>query len=110
MGMIMVGVVPIAAALIAWQIISQKGIRVELMRTKDNVDGTVVELLGGIEYVRAANSERRETARVERVAEGVRVKEIKHHFAMALFDSGKALNEGLFQIAIISVAIILASQ
>lgn len=110
MGMIMVGIIPVAASLIVWQIMSQKGIRIDLMNTKNQVDGTVVELLGGIEYVRAANAERRETARVAEIAESVRAKEIKHHFAMSLFDAGKAVNEGLFQITIIGVAIILASQ
>ena len=62
----MVGVVPIALGLTIGQLITQKHIRLDLMRTREVMDGTVVELLSGIDYVRAANSHRREIGRVAR--------------------------------------------
>ena len=43
----MLGVVPLSLALTIWQIITQKGIRLDLLRTREAMDGTVVEQLGG---------------------------------------------------------------
>ena len=107
---VMVLVIPAGLFLIVWQISSQKGIRVALLRGKERIDGTVVEMLGGIETVRALNTENQEVAKVEGVAEAMRKKEIRHHISMALFDSGKYLNEGFFYILVISLSIFLAAQ
>ena len=49
-------VIPIGTFLVFRQISTQKGIRVELLETKAEMDGTVVELLGGIETIRALDS------------------------------------------------------
>jgi ATP-binding cassette subfamily B protein len=103
----MVGVVPISLVLTIWQLITQKHIRLDLMRTREVMDGTVVELLSGIDYVRAANSHRRELVRVARTAERQRSREIRHHFEMSLFGCGKALNEGFFHILVLGFAVYL---
>ena len=71
------------------------------------MDGTVVEQLAGIDYVRAAHTHTQEIRRVEKAAERRRSKEIRHHFEMSLFGSGKAINEGLFYLAVIAVAVYL---
>ena len=103
----MVGVVPVSLSLTIWQLITQKGIRLDLLRTREVMDGTVVELLSGIDYVRAANTHRQEIRRVARTAERQRSKEIRHHFEMSLFGCGKALNEGFFHILVLALAIYL---
>jgi ATP-binding cassette, subfamily B, bacterial len=103
----MVGVVPFSLALTLCQIITQKGIRLELLRTREAMDGTVVEQLGGIDYVRAADTHRQEVRRVARVAERRRSKELKHHFEMSLFGAGKAINEGLFYVLVLAFAVYL---
>jgi ATP-binding cassette subfamily B protein len=110
LGLVMTGVIPIATLIVVKQIQSQKGIRLELLRSKESVDGTVVEQLGGIEYVRAADTHEDEVKRVEVVGEAVRRREIRHHVAMSLFDAAKALNEGLFFILVVGISIHLAAQ
>ena len=100
-------VVPISMALTVWQLITQKGIRIDLLRIREAMDGTVVEQLAGIDYVRAANTHPQELRRVEKAAERRRSKEIRHHFEMSLFGSGKAINEGLFYLAVVAVAVYL---
>jgi len=105
--LVMVGVVPVSLSLTIWQLITQKGIRLDLMRTREVMDGTVVELLSGIDYVRAANTHRQEIRRVARTAERQRSKEIRHHFEMSLFGCGKALNEGFFHILVLAFAVYL---
>jgi ATP-binding cassette, subfamily B, bacterial len=103
----MVGVIPVSLSLTIWQLITQKGIRLDLLRTREAMDGTVVEQLTGIDYVRAANTHRQEIRRVARTAERQRAKEIRHHFEMSLFGCGKALNEGFFHILVLAFAVYL---
>ncbi len=100
-------VVPISMTLTIWQLITQKGIRIDLLRIREAMDGTVVEQLAGIDYVRAAHTHPQEVRRVEKAAERRRSKEIRHHFEMSLFGSGKAINEGLFYLAVVAVAVYL---
>ena len=107
---VMILVIPVGLFIIVWQVSSQKGIRVALLRGKEKIDGAVVEMLGGIETVRALNTENQEVAKVEEVAEAMRKKEIRHHIFMALFDSGKYLNEAFFYVVVISLSIFLAAQ
>lgn len=110
LGVIMAGVIPTSIGLTIWQLISQKGVRLKLIRSREEMDGTVVEQLSGIDYVRAANTHRYEVERVAQSAEKRRRKEIRHHFQMSLFGCAKALNEGFFHIVVLSFAIYLAVQ
>ncbi|HTU20017.1 MAG TPA: ABC transporter ATP-binding protein [Gemmataceae bacterium] len=108
LGFIMVGVIPTAIFLTIRQLISQKGVRLKLLRSCEEIDGAIVEQLSGIEYVRAANTYAQEIKRLARAAEKRRAMEIRHHFQMALFGSGKALNEGLFHVILLAAAIYFA--
>lgn len=102
---VMILVIPTTLLIVIKQISSQKGVRVSLLRGKEKIDGTVVEMLGGIETVRVLNTEDLEIEKVNAVAEELRKKEIKHHIFMAFFDSAKYLNEGFFYIVVISLSI-----
>ncbi|OGG80721.1 hypothetical protein A3A39_00145 [Candidatus Kaiserbacteria bacterium RIFCSPLOWO2_01_FULL_54_13] len=107
---IMILVIPAGLFIVIKQISSQKGIRVSLLRGKEKIDGTVVETLGGIETVRVLSTEKQEVEKVERVAEELRKREIKHHISMSFFDAGKYLNEGFFYILVISIAILFSAE
>jgi ATP-binding cassette subfamily B protein len=108
LGIIMMGVIPTAIFLTIRQLISQKGVRIKLLRSCEEIDGAIVEQLGGIEYVRAANTYPQEIKRLARAAEKRRAMEIRHHFQMSLYGCAKALNEGLFHIFVLSIAIFFA--
>jgi ATP-binding cassette subfamily B protein len=107
-GLIMIGVIPSAVFLTIRQLISQKGVRLRLMRSWEEIDGAIVEQLGGIEYVRAANTYQQEIKRLARATEKRRSMEIRHHFQMSLFGCAKALNEGFFHIVLLAVALLYA--
>ena len=109
-GLLMAAVVPVAIGITMWQVRSQKGIRLSLMQARENLDGTVVEQLGGLEYIRAAHTYRHEVTRVENAAGTRRERELKHHLAMSRFDWLKTVNENLFHIAIIGFTIVLAAR
>jgi ATP-binding cassette subfamily B protein len=105
LGLVMLGVIPVSVFLTVRQLISQKGVRLKLLRTCEEIDGAVVEQLGGMEYVRVANTHRQEIRRLARSTERRRAKEIRHHFEMSLFGCAKALNEGFFHILVLGIAI-----
>lgn len=106
---VMIVVIPTGLYIIIKQVSSQKGIRISLLRNKEEVDGKVVEMLGGIETIRVMNTNAYEISKVEESTEKRRAVEIKHHIYMALFDASKSLNEGVFTIIVIVVAIYMAS-
>ena len=63
--LLVVLVIPVGTFIVFRQISTQKGIRVELMETKAEMDGTMVELLGGIETIRALDSAEAEGGRIQ---------------------------------------------
>jgi ATP-binding cassette, subfamily B, bacterial len=107
-GLAMIGVIPSSIALTAWQLRSQKGVRLRLLRSREELDGTVVEQLGGLEYVRVAHTHAQEVKRVASAAEKRRSKELSHHVSMSLFGMSKALTEGLFHLLVLALAVYLA--
>ena len=109
MGVVMAAAIPACVALTARQLLSQKGIRLQLMHNREEMDGTVVELLGGLDYVRVADTRDLEVKRFARSAEARRKTELKHHIAMALFGSAKALTEGFFHLVVLGSAVYLAA-
>ncbi len=110
LGLVMVGVIPITIILTIRQLLSQKEVRLQLMRSCEEIDGAVVEQLSGIEYVRAANTKQLEMNRLAKATEKRRAMEVRHHFQMSLFGCAKALNEGSVHILVLGVAIYLAVQ
>jgi ATP-binding cassette subfamily B protein len=110
LGIVMLGVGPISVYLTVRQLLTQKGVRLSLNSSREHMDGTVVELLHGLDYVRAANTAGLETGRVAAAAEGRRVKEIRHHFEMSLYGCAKALNEAFFHILVLSFSVYFAIQ
>ena len=103
-------VIPVGTFIVLRQIGTQKGIRVELMDTKADMDGAMVELPGGIEAIRALDSAQTEGARIEARSEQLRKKEMRHHRAMAFYDCLKFVNEAFFSVLVIGLSVLLASR
>ncbi len=103
-------VIPIGIFIVFKQISSQKGIRVELLESKSQMDGTIVELINGIEVIRISDSVNFETNRFDNKSEFLRKKEMKHHKAMALYDCLKFVNEAFFTVLIIGISTYLATK
>ena len=103
-------VIPIGIFIVFKQIHSQKGIRVELLESKSQMDGTIVELINGIEVIRISDSVNFETNRFDNKSEFLRKKEMKHHKAMALYDCLKFINQAFFTVLIIGISTYLATK
>lgn len=103
-------VIPIGVFIVLKQIKSQKGIRVELLNSKSEMDGTIVELINGIEVIRICDSLNFEINRFDSKSEFLRAKEMKHHKAMALYDCLKFINQALFTVLVIGISTYLATK
>lgn len=103
-------VIPVGTGIVLRQITTQKGIRVELMNTKAELDGTMVELLGGIETIRSLDSIHVESDRIAERSEHLRKKEMRHHKAMAFYDCLKFINEAIFHVLVIAMSVLLAAR
>jgi ATP-binding cassette, subfamily B, bacterial len=85
LGLTMIGVVPMSIFLTVRQIISQKGVRLALMRDCEDIEGALIEQMSGIEYVRAAHTLDGEVARLTDCFDRRRAREVGHHFKMSLY-------------------------
>jgi len=108
LGLVMLGVIPLSIWLTLLQLASQKGVRLDLMRDCEEIDGTVVEQLGGTEYIRVADTLHLEVNRLAQATEKRRQREVYHHFQMSLFGCAKSLNEGFFHVLVLGLATYLA--
>jgi ATP-binding cassette, subfamily B, bacterial len=102
-------VIPTGFALVRWQVSSQAGVRRRVLGQKEEIDGQVVEALPQMETVRAAGAERHLAHAIGAACDALRTIEFRHHRVMSLFDAAKALNEGVWLIATLAVAIRLAA-
>lgn len=110
LAMPMLLVIPIGVFIVLKQIKSQKGIRVELLESKSGMDGTIVELINGIEVIRICDSLDFETKRFDDKGEFLRAKEMKHHKAMAMYDCLKFINQAVFTVLVIGISTYLATK
>lgn len=110
LALVMLLVMPIGIFIVLIQIRSQKGIRVELMEEKSNMDGVMVELINGIEVIRVTDSAEREVQRFDDKSEYLRSKEMKHHKAMSFYDCLKFVNEAVFTVLVIGISAYLAGE
>lgn len=108
LGAIMLGVIPLTVYLTMRQLRSQKGVRLDLMRDSEEIDGAIVEQLGGAEYIRVAHTYDLEMLRLSQRTETRRKREVRHHYEMSLYGCAKALNEGFFHILLLALATYLA--
>ena len=110
LAVLMLLVVPIGIAIVFRQIHTQKGIRVELLESKAQMDGAIVELLNGIEVIRITDSNALEEKRFTDKSEYLRSKEMRHHLQMAKYDCLKFINEIFFTVLMIGISAWLAAQ
>ena len=110
LAVLMLLVVPIGIAIVFRQIHTQKGIRVELLESKAQIGGSIVELLNGIEVIRITDSNTLEEKRFTDKSEYLRSKEMRHHLQMAKYDCLKFINEVFFTVLMISTSAWLAAQ
>lgn len=103
---VMIAVLVVNGVVTAWQIASQRGIRIDLLRRRIAFNSQVGELVMNLDSVRASGVGSVEQAEFKNVAEAVRVTELRHHQAMMTFDALKGLSDGGGLVLILIVALV----
>jgi ATP-binding cassette subfamily B protein len=104
-GVVMALVVPTGFALVLWQVRSQNGIRVEVARAKERIDGDVSAWLGLLDVIRTLGAESFFQSRVREQCLDLRATELRHHIAMSKFDAAKTVNEAIWLLVTLVVTI-----
>ena len=100
-GLIITCVIPIAFYVIIRQIKSQQGIRISLSRATEVIQAKLIEVLSGIDTIRAAGDEKAQLHKLGNYAEDITNKEFSHHKAMMSFDAIKGFNKAFWNIVVI---------
>lgn len=95
---------PISAWMMIRQIKSQKGVRIQLLRKNEDLQSKMIELLGGVETIRATNAEGVQAQKMSGHARQFRDSEFGHHQAKMLYDVVKGMNTSLWYMMVIGLS------
>ncbi len=104
-GLILGLIIPIAFSIISHQIKSQKGIRISLNRAIETIQAKLIEVLTGIETIRASGNEKVQSKKLSKFSYDIRSKEFQHHKAMMSYDALKGLNKAFWTIVVLVVSL-----
>jgi ATP-binding cassette, subfamily B, bacterial len=95
-GFVMWMVVPTSLIIVTKQISSQDGIRRQVNKSKEQLDGDVSANVAALDVIRTTGSEQYFDARVHQRSTSLRATEMRHHIAMGWFDFAKAVNKTIW--------------
>lgn len=93
-----------------FQIRSQNGIRENIIKQKNSLDGQICQSISNLELIRSMDAEEYERIRLQPVIYKVSAMEKKHHRYMGSFDCIKQFCKIAFQIIILLVSIIMVAN
>lgn len=92
------------------QIKSQNGIRENIIKQKNSLDGEICQSILNLEMIRCLSAEAYEKFRLRPVIMKIRETEKKHHYYMGIFDCVKQACKIGFQILLLFISIIMISR
>lgn len=93
-----------------FQIRSQNGIRENIIKQKNALDGQICQSISNLELIRSMDAEEYERIRLQPAIHKVSAMEKKHHCYMGSFDCIKQFCKIAFQIIILLVSIIMVAN
>ena len=106
-GVLLLVAVPAPVLIAAWQTRVQKGAGLKIQQIEETLGGALVEQLGGVEYLRVADTHDHEVGRVGRLAEERCQRQVQQQLRSSLFESVKAMNDWLFQTGVLTCTLYL---
>lgn len=93
-----------------FQIRSQNGIRENIIKQKNSLDGQICQSISNLELIRSMDAEEYERIRLQPAIHKVSATEKKHHRYMGSFDCVKQFCKIAFQVIILFAAIIMVAN
>lgn len=110
MAVIMFMYLVITLSVSVFQIRSQNGIRENIIKQKNSLDGQICQSISNLELIRSINTEEYERVRLQPAIHKVSATEKKHHCYMATFDCVKQFCKISFQLIILFASIVLVAN
>lgn len=110
MAMIMLVYLAITIVISMNQIKSQNGIREEIIKKKNVLDGQVCQSITNLEMIRSMGAETYERRRLKPAIYQIAATEKKHNFYMGSFDCMKQVCKIVFQIVLLVVSVLMISR
>lgn len=98
-------IVPLSILFTFIQIKTQKPLKKTIVDTREEIDGKINEILGGLITIRVANTYPSEEEELDQLTEVRRHFTFRHHINIAWFKAGRLFLEGLFTIGTILLCI-----
>lgn len=93
-----------------FQIRSQNGIRENIIKQKNSLDGQICQSISNLELIRSMDAEEYERIRLQPAIHKVSATEKKHHHYMGSFDCVKQFCKIAFQVIILFASIIMVAN
>lgn len=93
-----------------FQIRSQNGIRENIIKQKNSLDGQICQSISNLELIRSMDAEEYERIRLQPAIQKVSATEKKHHRYMGSFDCVKQFCKIAFQVIILFASIIMVAN
>ncbi|MDO5695419.1 MAG: ABC transporter ATP-binding protein [Eubacteriales bacterium] len=91
-------IVPISLLISYIQIRTQKPYKKVIVDSREEIDGKINEILGGLITIRVANTQDIESKELGEITEQRRRFSLRHHLNIAWFNAGRSLLEGLYTV------------
>ncbi len=102
--------IPLSAVISYIQIKHQKPLKKTIIDTKEDIDGKINEMLGGLITIRISNSHKIEMKELGMLTEIRRKFSLKHYIQKAWYSAGRSFLEGIFTIITIIFCIFYISR
>lgn len=110
MALIMLTYLVITIVISMKQIKSQNGIRENIIKQKNSLDGQICQSISNLEMIRSMSAEVYEKLRLRPAILKIGETEKKHHFYMGTFDCVKQMCKICFQILILVASVVMISN
>lgn len=110
MAIVMLDYLAITIIISMKQIKSQNGIRENIIKQKNALDGQICQSISNLEMIRSMSAEVYEKIRLRPAILKIRDTEKKHHYYMGTFDCIKQVCKISFQILLLVVSVVLISR
>lgn len=107
---IMLAYLALTVVISTFQIRSQNGVREDIVRQKNALDGQICQSINNLELIRGMHAEGYEKRRLSPSITKIGRTEKKHHRFMGAFDSLKQLCKVVFQVLLLLASIVLTAS
>ncbi|MES2388115.1 MAG: ABC transporter ATP-binding protein [Bacteroidota bacterium] len=107
-GSVLIVILPLCAIVVIWQLKNQNGVRAGIMKSNENMQAAISEMIYGIEEIRIADYVNEQLSKISGIATEIRAGDFGHHKSMVIFNATRNSIKWIFHIVLLAVSAYLA--